>query len=61
MKRSLAGTCHPDHFIAENVSECQIGRNSNGIRHVVVIHNSRAVIALNHDDCFVNDQKKTAS
>ena len=60
MKRPLPGKCHPDHFIVDNVSEYLIGRNSNGIRHMVVMYKSRAVVTLNHDDCFVNDQKKTA-
>ena len=46
----MLGTCHPDQFIADNVSECLIGKISNGIRHMVVIYNSQAVIALNHDD-----------
>ena len=59
-RKSLSGTCHPEYFIADNVSECLIGRNSIGIRHLVVIYDSRDVTALNHDDSLVNDQKKTA-
>ena len=46
MKRSPPRTCHPDHFIAENVLECLIGRNSNGIRNQAEIYNSQDVIAF---------------